>query len=201
MAAAIIETLQSTKQNVLIQKFVAKSKGQDIRALVVGNRVIAAMRRRAQGQEFRSNVHRGGKTEAVKLEPAFEQTAVRATQLLGLHVGGVDMLEGNQGPMVMEVNSSPGLEGIEAATCVDVAGAIVEYMEQQVLFPEIDLRQRLTLEEGYGVGEFVVTKQSRLAGVSIAKSGLREEDVLVLSIDRDRTVIPIPQGVHVIQAG
>jgi len=201
MAAAIIETLQSTKQNVLIQKFVAESKGRDIRAFVVGDRVVAAMRRRAQGQEFRSNVHRGAKTEAVKLDVAYEKTAVRAAQIMGLHVAGVDMLEGSRGPMVMEVNSSPGLEGIENATGIDVAGIIVENMEQQVLFPEIDLRQRLTLEAGYGVAEFIIHSESRLVGKSIAESGLRQEDILVLSIDRDRTVIPNPKGSRVIQPG
>ena len=201
VAAAIIETLQSTKQNVLIQKFVSESKGRDVRAFVVGNRVVAAMRRRAQGQEFRSNVHRGGSTEKVKLDPIYEQTAVRATQILGLHVAGVDMLEGDQGPKIMEVNSSPGLEGIETATGIDIGGLIFEYMEQQVLFPEIDLRQRLTLEAGYGVAEFLVSERSHLAGKTIANCGLRDEDVLVLSIDHDHTVIPNPKGSRVINAG
>lgn len=201
VAAAIIETLQSTKQNVLIQKFVSESKGRDVRAFVVGDHVVAAMRRRAQGQEFRSNVHRGGTTEKVTLDPIYEQTAVHATQILGLHVAGVDMLEGDQGPKIMEVNSSPGLEGIETATGIDIAGLIFEYMEQQVLFPEIDLRQRLTLEAGYGVAEFLVSEKSHLAGKSIANCGLRDEDVLVLSIDHDHTVISNPKGSHVISAG
>ena len=201
VAAAIIETLQSTKQNVLIQKFVSESKGRDVRAFVVGDRVVAAMRRRAQGQEFRSNLHRGGTTEMVKLDPDYEQTAVRATQILGLHVAGVDMLEGDQGPQIMEVNSSPGLEGIQTATGIDIAGLIFEYMEQQVLFPEIDLRQRLTLESGYGVAEIMVSRKSHLVGKSIANCGLRDEDVLVLSIDHDHTVVPNPKGSRVISAG
>ena len=108
VAEAIIETLQSTKQNVLIQRFVKESKGRDIRALVVGDRVVAAMRRVAQGEEFRSNVHRGGSVEKVDLDPAFEKAAVRSAQIMGLRVAGVDMLEGADGPQVMEVNSSPG---------------------------------------------------------------------------------------------
>ena len=108
VAEAIIETLQSAKQNVLIQQFVAESKGRDIRALVVGDRVVGAMRRTAQGDEFRSNVHRGGSVEAVELDQEYERTAVRAAQIMGLRVAGVDMLEGNEGPLVMEVNSSPG---------------------------------------------------------------------------------------------
>ncbi len=122
VAEGIIETLQSTKQNVLIQQFIAESKGRDIRALVVGDRVVGAMRRTAQGEEFRSNVHRGGSVEAVQLDDEYERTAVRAAQIMGLRVAGVDMLEGNDGPLVMEVNSSPGLEGIERATGLDIAG-------------------------------------------------------------------------------
>ena len=88
------------------------------------------MRRRANGDEFRSNVHRGGTVEPVELTPEYEQAAVRSAQIMGLRVAGVDMLEGNDGPLVMEVNSSPGLEGIEAATNLDVAGAIVDYAEK-----------------------------------------------------------------------
>lgn len=201
VAAAIIETLQSTKQNVLIQKFVAESKGRDVRAFVVGDRVVAAMRRTAQGQEFRSNVHRGGMTEQVNLEPIYQQTAVQATQIMGLHVAGVDMLEGVDGPQVMEVNSSPGLEGIETASGVDIAGAIIEYMEARVLFPEIDLRQRLTLEAGYGVAELPVGAHSPLVGKTLAENGLRDRDILVLSIDRNEAVIQNPKGTRVILAG
>ena len=156
VAEAIIETLQSTKQNVLIQRFVKESKGRDIRALVVGDRVVAAMRRVAQGDEFRSNVHRGGSVEPVELDPEYERVAVRAAQIMGLRVAGVDMLEGLEGPLVMEVNSSPGLEGIETATKLDVAGAIVDYIDNQVAFPEIDVRQRLTVSTGYGVAEILV---------------------------------------------
>ena len=116
VAEAVIETLQSTRQNVLIQRFVTESRGRDVRALVVGDRVVAAMRRVAQGDEFRSNVHRGGHTEAVELDEEYQRVAVQAAQIMGLRVAGVDMLEGDDGPSVMEVNSSPGLEGIEAAT-------------------------------------------------------------------------------------
>lgn len=158
VAEAIIETLHSTKQNVLIQKFIAESRGRDIRALVVGDRVVAAMRRVANGDEFRSNVHRGGTVEAVHLDPVYEQTAVRAAQIMGLRVAGVDMLEGEDGPLVMEVNSSPGLQGIEAATGLDVAGAIIDFIANQVNFPpEIDVRQRLSVSTGgYGVAELVI---------------------------------------------
>ena len=201
-ATSIIETLQSTKQNVLIQKFVAESKGRDIRAFVIGHRVVAAARRKAQkAGEFRSNVHRGGKAEAVTLDAAYEQTAVRAAQILGLRVAGVDMLEGKDGPVIMEVNSSPGLEGIETATGIDVAGEIISYLEEQVLFPDLDLRQRLTLKAGYGVTEVPVAPNSTLVGKTVKDSGLREQDVLVLSIDRGGLVIPNPRGSREILAG
>jgi ribosomal protein S6--L-glutamate ligase len=147
-AESIIELLQSQKQNVLIRKFVAESKGKDIRAFVVGDRVVAAMRRVAQGQEFRSNVHRGGTAEPVELDDEYRETAIRAAQILGLRVAGVDMLEGADGPQIMEVNSSPGLEGIEKCTQLDIAGAVVEYIAARVDFPEIDIRQRLTVSRG-----------------------------------------------------
>ncbi len=201
IAAAIIETLQSTKQNVLIQKFVAESKGKDVRAFVVGDRVVAAMRRSAQGQEFRSNVHRGGTTQTLQLDTEYERTAVRAAQIMGLRVAGVDMLEGKDGPKVMEVNSSPGLEGIETATGLDIAGTIIDHIEEQVLFPDIDVRQRLTVQGGYGVSEFTVDPKSDLIGKTISDSGLREKDVVVLSIDRNRVVIPNPKGTREIMAG
>jgi ribosomal protein S6--L-glutamate ligase len=194
VAEAIIETLQSAKQNVLIQKFVKESRGRDMRAFVVGDRVVAAMRRVAVGEEFRSNVHRGGRAERVEIEPAYERTAIHAAQIMGLRVAGVDMLETNEGPAVLEVNSSPGLEGIEAATGVDVAGAVVEHLEEQVWFPELDLRQRLTLKSGYGVAEFVVTPRSELCGRTLRDSGLRDRDVQVLSITRGSVVIPNPRG-------
>ena len=156
VAEAIIETLQSARQNVLVQQFIAESRGRDVRAFVVGDRVVAAIRRVAQGDEFRSNVHRGGRAEVVELSDAYRDTAVRVAQIMGLRVAGVDMLEGDDGPLVMEVNSSPGLEGIETATELDVAGAVIDYIEQQVAFPEIDLRQRLTVSRGYGVAEISI---------------------------------------------
>src|SRR5690606_18240683 len=130
VAEAIIEAFAGLEQNVLIQKFVAESKGKDVRAFVVGDQVVAAMRRSAVGTECRSNVHRGGTTQAIELSEEYQRTAVQAAQILGLRVAGVDMLEGVTGPQVMEVNSSPGLQGIETATGIDIAGKIIGYMEQ-----------------------------------------------------------------------
>lgn len=201
IAAAIIETLHSTRQNVLIQKFVAESKGKDVRAFVVGDRVVAAMRRVAQGQEFRSNVHRGGMAQKIDLDPEYEKTAVRAAQIMGLRVAGVDMLEGADGPKIMEVNSSPGLEGIETATGLDIAGEIIGLIEDRVMFPEVDLRQRLTLNAGYSVVEFPVTAESELVGKTIVDTGLRDRDVVVLQIDRNGVIIPNPKYTREIMVG
>src|SRR5689334_4521840 len=200
IAEAIIETLHSTNQNVLIQSFVSKSKGRDIRALVVGDRVVAAMRRRAKGDEFRSNVHRGGTVEPVELTPEYEQAAVRSAQIMGLRVAGVDMLEGNDGPLVMEVNSSPGLEGIETATKLDVAGAIIDHIDNQVAFPQIDVRERLSVSTGYGVAELVVHGDAELVGKKLGESGLREKDITVLTLHRGTQVIPNPFDRHVLEA-
>lgn len=200
-AESIIELLQSQKQNVLIQKFVAESKGRDIRALVVGDQVVASMRRVAQGQEFRSNVHRGGKTQQVDLPDSFRLAAVRAAQIMGLRVAGVDMLEGKDGPQVLEINSSPGLEGIETCTQLDVAGAIVDHIASQVDFPEIDVRQRLTVSRGYGVAEILLPAGSEFIGKTIAESGFTEKDMNVLTLYRDASVIPNPRAARVLEAG
>ena len=201
VAEAIIETLQSTKQNVLVQKFVAESKGRDVRAFVVGDRVVAAMRRVAQGTEFRSNVHLGGRTEVVELDDQYSETAVRAAQIMGLRVAGVDMLEGKDGPQVMEVNSSPGLEGIEGCTKLDVAGAVVDYIAAKVDFPDLDIRQRLTVSAGYGVAELLVRAGSEFEKVAIDDSGLGDLDINVLTLYRGAKVVPNPKGSRVLEAG
>ena len=193
VAEAIIETLQSAKQNVLVQKFIAESRGRDIRAFIVGDRVVAAMRRVAVGSEFRSNVHRGGKAEKVVLDPAYEESAVRAAQILGLRMAGVDMLEGNDGPQIMEINSSPGLEGIEGCTGLDVAGSVIDFIGDQVNFPDLDIRQRLTISKGYGVAELQIREGHDLVGQTIADSGLREKDIVVLTLNRGTKVISNPK--------
>jgi ribosomal protein S6--L-glutamate ligase len=194
IAEAIIETLHSTSQNVLVQRFVSESRGRDIRAIVVGDRVVASMRRVARGDEFRSNVHRGGSVEPVELSDEFQSTAVRAAQIMGLRIAGVDMLESRDGPQVMEVNSSPGLEGVEAATGLDVAGAMIDYIAAQVDFPEIDIRQRLTVSRGYGVSELSVPEGSEYVGRTIRDSALRDRDINVLTLYRGTTVIPNPRS-------
>ena len=199
IAEAVIETLQSTRQNVLIQRFVAESRGRDVRALVVGDRVVAAMRRQASGDEFRSNVHRGGSVEAIDLDPVYADTAVRAAQIMGLRVAGVDMLEGAEGPVVMEVNSSPGFEGIERATGLDIAGAIIDYVAAQVAFPEIDVRQRLSVSAGYGVVELSINEGAALVAAGTTIGELREQDISVLTLNRGTTVIPNPRSDRIIE--
>jgi len=131
-ASSVIEAFHGLDENILIQKFIEEAKGADIRALVVGRKVVAAMRRKAVAGEFRSNIHRGGSAKQVKLSAEGRKTALAAARVLGLRVAGVDMIESADGPMVMEVNSSPGLEGIEKATGIDVAAAIVEHIEREV---------------------------------------------------------------------
>ncbi len=200
-AESIIELLQSQKQNVLIQKFVAESRGKDIRALVVGDRVVAAMRRVAQGQEFRSNVHRGGIAEPTDLPEDYVEAAIRSAQILGLRVAGVDMLESATGPQIMEVNSSPGLEGIESCTQLDVAGAIIDYIAAQVEFPEIDIRQRLTVSKGYGVNEIYVPEGSEYVGMKISDIDLSEKDLNVLTLYRGNKAIPNPRVDRVMEPG
>ena len=202
VAEAIIETLAGpAKMSVLLQSFIAESRGKDIRALVVGGNVVAAMRRTAGGDDFRSNIHRGGSAEVVELSEEYARVAVHAAQIMGLRVAGVDLLEGADGPVLMEVNSSPGIEGIEAATGVDVAGEIIRHIEDQVLFPEIDLRQRLTLQSGYGVIEVPVDERSDLCGKTIRDTHLRDRDVLILTIQRGSVTIPNPRVDREILAG
>jgi len=200
-AESIIELLQSQRQNVLIQKFVAESKGKDVRAFVVGDQVVGAMRRVAQGQEFRSNVHRGGRTEKVELSKEYERTAVRAAQIMGLRVAGVDLLESSEGPQIIEVNSSPGLEGIEQCTQLDIAGAVIDYIAAQVDFPELDIRQRLTVSRGYGVAELHIPEGSTYVGKTIAQSSLRDRDINILTLYRGTSVLPNPRANRVLESG
>ncbi len=129
-AESVIEAFMGLKANILIQEFIAEAGGADIRCLVVGGRVVAAMRRQSKEGEFRSNLHRGGTASLIKLTPEERSTAVRAAAIMGLNVCGVDILRSNHGPVVMEVNSSPGLEGIEGATQKDIAGMIIQIIEK-----------------------------------------------------------------------
>ncbi len=129
---SVIEAFRGLYANFLVQEFIREAKGADIRCFVVGGKVVAAMRRQGRAGEFRSNLHRGGTATPAELSPAEIDIALRAARTMSLNVAGVDLLRARRGPLVLEVNSSPGLEGIEAATGVDVAGEIVEYLARRV---------------------------------------------------------------------
>jgi len=129
-AKSVIEAFRASGTNILIQEFIKEAGGTDIRVIVIGGRVIAAMKRTGAEGEFRSNLHRGGSAELIKLSPEERSTAVRAAKAMGLNACGVDMLRANHGAVVMEVNSSPGLEGVEKATGLDVAGKMIEFIEK-----------------------------------------------------------------------
>lgn len=129
-AESVIEAFLGMKANIMVQEYIKEAGGADIRCLVVGDRVVAAMKRQAQEGEFRSNLHRGGTASVIRITPEERATAVKAAKAMGLNVAGVDILRSNRGPVVMEVNSSPGIEGIERSTGIDVAGKIIEFIEK-----------------------------------------------------------------------
>ncbi|HKJ29162.1 MAG TPA: 30S ribosomal protein S6--L-glutamate ligase [Desulfuromonadales bacterium] len=129
-AESVIEAFRGLKENILVQEFIKEAKGADLRCFVIGDKVVAAMKRQGGEGEFRSNLHRGGNATLAKLTPEERLTAVRAARIMGLNVAGVDLLRSNHGPVVMEVNSSPGLEGIETATEKNVAGMIINFIEK-----------------------------------------------------------------------
>lgn len=131
-AESVIEAFHNLKARIIVQEFIAESKGADIRAFVVNGEVVGAMKRQGKEGEFRSNLHRGGTGSLMKLSRAEKAAALNAAKVLGLQIAGVDMLQSSRGPLILEVNSSPGLEGIEKATKNDIAGRIIEYMERVV---------------------------------------------------------------------
>lgn len=128
-AKSVVEAFESLKTRVIIQEFIAEAAGADIRAFIVNGKVVGAMKRQGNEGEFRSNLHRGGHAKVIKLSRAEKTTALLAAKSMGLAIAGVDMLQSKKGPLVLEVNSSPGLEGIEKATGIDIAGSIVKYIE------------------------------------------------------------------------
>ena len=188
----LIQGLLMTGKSILVQEYIAESHGKDIRALVVGDKVVAAMRRRARGREFRSNFHLNGTVEPVDLPEGYAETACRAARVLGLNIAGVDLLEGANGPLVLEVNSSPGLEGIEKASGVNVAGAIVEYVMEDTAFGEVDLDQLLRTVPGSGVLTLQLRNHPRMVGrrlnevfATIPVFALSRGDRLVWNPDED----------------
>ncbi len=139
-AESVIQAFYGIDVNILVQEYIKEAGGSDIRCIVVGGKVVGAMKRQAKPGEFRANLHRGGTAEATKITPEERTTAVRAAKILGLNVAGVDILRSNHGPVVLEVNSSPGLQGIERATGKDIAGLIIEFIEKNASFGKTKTR-------------------------------------------------------------
>ena len=178
----LVQGLLVTGKAVLIQEYIAESHGKDIRALVVGGKVVASMRRKARGREFRSNYHLNGTVEKVEISDEYAEVACRAARVLGLNVAGVDLLEGNDGPLVLEVNSSPGLEGIEKASGVNVAGAIIDYVISESDFSEVNVDQLLKTIPGQGVLSVHLRNHPHLIGSPISE--IFKEDMPVFALSR-----------------
>ena len=191
---SLVQGLLLTGKSVLVQEYIAESHGKDIRALVVGDRVVAAMRRRARGREFRSNYHLNGTVEKVELTPEFEEQACRAARVLGLNIAGVDLLEAENGPLVLEVNSSPGLEGIEKASGVNVAGEIVDYVVSEAAFSEVDLDQLLRTVPGSGVLSLTLRNHPTMVGNKISDLFKSTHEIPVFALSRDNGLVWNPDS-------
>ena len=189
----LVQGLLVTGKAVLIQEYIAESHGKDIRALVVGGKVVACMRRKARGREFRSNYHLNGTVEKVEISEEYAEVARRAARVLGLNVAGVDLLEGNDGPLVLEVNSSPGLEGIEKASGVNVAGAIIDYVISESDFSEVNVDQLLKTIPGQGVLSVHLRNHPHLIGSPISEIFKVEIPVFALSRAGDLIWNPDPE--------
>jgi ribosomal protein S6--L-glutamate ligase len=216
-ATSIVQALQVTHHRVLLQKFISESSGCDIRAFVVGGQVVAAMRRRAKPGEFRSNVHLGASVERVILDDIESEVALQSSQILGLGVAGVDILESKDGPLVIEVNASPGLEGIEAATNVDVASEIIEYIEMARGLNPIDLHERLLVGTDFQCIEVTIAPKtvratnSRVRRLAIHPDSdelltveallLKYQDVIILGVRREGRNIPSPDADFQLETG
>ncbi|MDW5378182.1 30S ribosomal protein S6--L-glutamate ligase [Halomonas sp. HP20-15] len=134
-AESVIQAFMGMKANIMVQEYIKEARGADIRCFVIGDKVVASMKRQAAEGEFRSNLHRGGSASVIRITPEERSTAIRAAKAMGLRVAGVDLLRSNHGPVIMEVNSSPGLQGIENATGRDIAGLIIEHLEKNAVTP------------------------------------------------------------------
>jgi len=194
MDGAVVQKLQSSKQNMLIQKFVKESNSNDVLAFVVRGKVVGAMRCKEAPGEFSSIIHRGGSTKMVELSEEFEHTAIRAVQILDLRVAGVDMFESNEGPQVLVVNSSSGLEGIAKAIGIDIASELIADIEQCVKFPNVDLKHRLRLTGGYRIAEFKAHKMPALEKKALRETDLTERGVYVMRKTRGNSAVPNPRG-------
>ncbi len=184
----LVEALLLTGKAVLIQEYIAESHGVDVRALVVGDKVVASMRRRSRGREFRSNYHLNGTVEPIDIPLEYEEVAKRAARVLGLKVAGVDLLEGTDGPLVLEVNSSPGLEGIEKASGVNVAAHIIDFIIDDHDFTDIDMAQLMRTQPGQGALSLHLRNHISLIGRMIEEifPASMKDSIPVFALSRDK---------------
>jgi len=193
--------LLSEGHHVLVQEYIEESHGRDVRVLVVGGKVVAAMRRISRGNEFRSNYHLNGIVEKIELPKEYATIATRAARLLGLDIAGVDLLESNRGPLVLEVNSSPGLEGIEAASGVNVAGAIIENCIANQGFSTINLDQLLRSRPGHGVVSVSISRHPILNGKQIGDVFTDIDEQFVFAVAREGMHIWKPRRTFTLRRG
>jgi ribosomal protein S6--L-glutamate ligase len=183
-ARNLVQGLLMTGKAILVQQYISESHGKDIRAFVIGDKVVACMRRRARGREFRSNFHLNGTVESVEISDEYREVACRAARVLGLNVAGVDLLEGVNGPLVLEVNSSPGLEGIEKASGQNVAGAIIDFVSNDHNFSDVNMDLMLNTVPGMGALSIHMKNHPYLVGCTISELyGSRKPTVMALSRD------------------
>lgn len=187
--------------HVLLQEYIEESHGKDIRVIVVGNQVVAAMRRRARGREFRSNFHRGGSVEKVDLSDEYAEVALRAAKSLGLDIAGVDLLESDRGPLVLEVNSSPGLEGIESASGVNVAKAIIDHCITNHGYSNVSVEQVLRSKPGHGVISITVNRHPQLAGKQLGDVFTDTNQQVVFAVAREGAHIWKPRRTFTLRRG
>ena len=183
-AKNLVQGLLMTGKAILVQEYISESHGKDIRAFVIGDKVVACMRRRARGREFRSNFHLNGTVESVDISDEYREIACRAARVLGLNVAGVDLLEGVNGPLVLEVNSSPGLEGIEKASGQNIAGAIIDFVSNDHNFSDVNMDLMLNTVPGMGALSIHMKNHPYLVGCTISELyGSRKPTVMALSRD------------------
>ena len=189
--------LLANRETVLVQEYIRESHGKDVRVIVAGGEVVAAMRRVARGREFRSNFHLGGQVEAIELKEDYAKIAIRAANLLGIEVGGVDLLEGRNGPILLEVNSSPGLEGIEKASKVNVAGKIIDMISQRHKIQSTNLQDVIHRHSGHGALSVRIKDWPEFIGRRI--KDVRMEDSRALTVLRGKEYIWSPDENLVLQ--
>ena len=189
--------LLANRETVLVQEYIRESHGRDIRVIVAGGEVVASMRRVARGREFRSNFHLGGQVEPIELKDEYAKVAIRAASLLGIEVGGVDLLEGRNGPILLEVNSSPGLEGIERASKINVAGRIIDMISQRHRIQSTNLQEVIRHHSGHGALTIRIKDWPEFIGRRI--KDVRMEDSRAITVLRGKDHIWSPDENLVLQ--